>query len=150
MPKLSAADEDPPLPDALILADAQMLKLRKLNQTPDDDDDDDDDQDEQQQPQAEAPALGILCTYDMKKLILVLAVFVVLDHDPKTRRTVLRWVNWHKGQDAERERAQNGTWVLVEATPHLNVLDNRWVYKTKLKADGTIERFKAGLVAKGF
>ncbi|KAM1551006.1 hypothetical protein ACFX10_043195 [Malus domestica] len=42
------------------------------------------------------------------------------------------------------------TWTLVPLQPHLNVLPNKWVYKIKRKSDGSIERFKARLVANGF
>jgi hypothetical protein len=33
---------------------------------------------------------------------------------------------------------------------HANIVSCRWIYKIKRKADGTIERYKAYLVAKGF
>ena len=32
----------------------------------------------------------------------------------------------------------------------MNVIGSKWVYKAKLKVDGTLERLKARLVAKGF
>ncbi|KAE9603996.1 putative RNA-directed DNA polymerase [Lupinus albus] len=34
--------------------------------------------------------------------------------------------------------------------PHKTAIGCKWVYKTKLKADGTLERHKARLVAKGY
>lgn len=37
----------------------------------------------------------------------------------------------------------NETWLLVPRRPHINIVASRWVYKTKLKADGLVERFKA-------
>ncbi|KAL5706290.1 hypothetical protein ACHQM5_024479 [Ranunculus cassubicifolius] len=45
---------------------------------------------------------------------------------------------------------QNGTWSLVPPHPDMNVLPNKWVFKIKRKADGSIERRKARLVANGF
>jgi hypothetical protein len=45
---------------------------------------------------------------------------------------------------------RNGTWSLVPFTLNLNVLSNKWVYKIKRHSDGSIEHFKARLVANGF
>ena len=44
----------------------------------------------------------------------------------------------------------NHTWTLCPRPPHKNIITNMWVYKVKQKADGTLDRFKACLMAKGF
>jgi hypothetical protein len=38
----------------------------------------------------------------------------------------------------------------VEAKQGNNLIDCKWVYKIKKKADGSVDRYKACLVAKGF
>ena len=43
-----------------------------------------------------------------------------------------------------------GTWSLVPDQPTMNVLLNKWVFRIKRKSDGSIDRFKARLVANGF
>jgi hypothetical protein len=45
---------------------------------------------------------------------------------------------------------RNETWRLVPPQPRRNLIDCKWVYKVKHKADGSIDRHKAQLVAKGF
>ena len=44
----------------------------------------------------------------------------------------------------------NGTWSLCLRPSHKNVICNKWVFKLKQKPNGTIDRYKAWLVAKGF
>lgn len=44
----------------------------------------------------------------------------------------------------------NNTWSLVSLPPNKKAIDCRWVYKVKHRSDGTIERFKARLVVKGY
>jgi hypothetical protein len=45
---------------------------------------------------------------------------------------------------------KNKTWHLVPPQPDKNLIDCKWVYKLKRKVGGSIDRYKARLVANGF
>jgi len=45
---------------------------------------------------------------------------------------------------------QNDTWTLEEIPQECNLVKCRWMFKLKLVADGSVSRYKARHVAKGF
>lgn len=45
---------------------------------------------------------------------------------------------------------QNNTWDLVELPPGKKTIGSKWVYKIKLRSNGSLERYKARLVAKDY
>ena len=45
---------------------------------------------------------------------------------------------------------KNDTWELVDVPQGKEVIGVKWVYKTKINAEGKIERHKSRLVVKGY
>lgn len=45
---------------------------------------------------------------------------------------------------------ENNTWRIMEVPKETKTIGCKWVYKTKLKADGTLDKYKAKLVAKSY
>lgn len=71
--------------------------------------------------------------------------------EPESLREALDNDDWKQAMDVEYEAlVRNSTWHLVPASEATNVIDSKWVYKIKRKADGTVDCSKARLVAKGF
>jgi hypothetical protein len=59
--------------------------------------------------------------------------------------------HWQQVMQEEFTALQaNQTWSLCPPPLHKNVITNKWVFKVKQKADGSLDRFKACLVARGF
>jgi histone deacetylase 1/2 len=71
--------------------------------------------------------------------------------EPTNLREALTDENWKFAmQDEYDALIANKTWHLVPPCRHRNVIDCKWVYRIKKHADGTIDRYKARVVAKGF
>ena len=45
---------------------------------------------------------------------------------------------------------QNHTWELVDLLSGCKLLSSKWIFKRKLKADGSISKYKEKLVIKGY
>jgi histone deacetylase 1/2 len=71
--------------------------------------------------------------------------------EPSTVDEALGDTKWVSAMDAEHQALlRNKTWHLVPPQKGKNVIGCKWVYKIKRKADGSIDRYKACLVAKGY
>jgi transposase InsO family protein len=61
------------------------------------------------------------------------------------------WSHWKKAMDRELGTLKKaGTWVNVPRPPDKNIVGSKWVYRVKHNADGSVDKYKARLVARGF
>ncbi|XP_039855232.1 uncharacterized mitochondrial protein AtMg00810-like [Panicum virgatum] len=70
---------------------------------------------------------------------------------PKTFHSALVDPNWQEAMEAEHDALLvNKTWDLVPRPPRTNIVTGKWIFKHKFHADGTLERYKARWVLRGF
>lgn len=71
--------------------------------------------------------------------------------EPNTVAEAFQDPKWVATMDSEHSALlRNKTWHLVPPPKGKNIIDCKWVYKIKKKADDMIDRYKARLVAKGY
>ncbi|GKC97779.1 ribonuclease H-like domain-containing protein [Tanacetum coccineum] len=71
-------------------------------------------------------------------------------HISKSPFHALRDPNWKQAMcDEYKALIDNNTWVLVPRPPNVNIVRSMWLYKHKYNADGSLNRYKARLVANG-
>ncbi|KAI3412713.1 uncharacterized protein J3R85_017059 [Psidium guajava] len=71
--------------------------------------------------------------------------------EPTSYREAIQHAEWRQAMSEELSALQStGIWELVPLPPDRSLVSCRWIYKVKLRSDGSIERYKARLVARGF
>ena len=74
--------------------------------------------------------------------------------DPKSLKeaqSCADWSKWQQAMDREIGTLENaGTWINVPRPTNKNIVGSKWVFRIKRKADGSIEKYKARLIAQGF
>ena len=77
----------------------------------------------------------------------ILQVDAILE--PIFYHQAVRSAKWRDAMATEIQAMEdNNTWELVALPPGKNTVGCRWIYKIKYKVDGSVERYKARLVAK--
>ncbi|KAL0463243.1 UNVERIFIED_CONTAM: Retrovirus-related Pol polyprotein from transposon TNT 1-94 [Sesamum latifolium] len=74
--------------------------------------------------------------------------------DPVTFKDVMassEAKQWKQAVKSEMDSiVSNRTWVLVDLPPGCTTIGCKWIFMKKLKPDGSVDKFKARLVAQGF
>ncbi|GJX81209.1 zinc finger, CCHC-type containing protein [Tanacetum coccineum] len=77
-----------------------------------------------------------------------------IEEDPRTYNEAMQSRDsafWKEAIDDEiGSIMENNTWVLSDLPPVCKPLGCKWIFKRKMKVDGTIDKFKARLVIQGF
>lgn len=84
---------------------------------------------------------------------VLLANYITLDTpiDPQTATEALSKPEWKNAMNFEFEALlKNNTWELVPHTPDMNVITTIWVFRKKFRYDGSLDKHKVCLVARGF
>jgi hypothetical protein len=72
-------------------------------------------------------------------------------YEPQVFKEAKGRPEWEKAMEAEHESLmKNQTWDLTTLPSGKKPIGCKWVYKVQYKADGTLDKYKAWLVAKGF
>jgi histone deacetylase 1/2 len=75
----------------------------------------------------------------------------VLSLVPTSVRTALSDPVWRLAMQAEFDALQaNDTWTLVPRPRGVNLVIGKWVFHHKFKLDGSLDRYKARWVLRGF
>ncbi|RVW82435.1 putative mitochondrial protein [Vitis vinifera] len=70
---------------------------------------------------------------------------------PNTIQEAFKISKWKKAvQDEIDALEKNGTWTITDLSVGKRSVGCKWIFTIKYKADGSVERFKARLVARGF
>jgi hypothetical protein len=70
---------------------------------------------------------------------------------PRSVRDALSDPNWRSTMQAEYDALlANDTWSLVPRPPGVNLMTGKWIYRHKLLTDGSLDRYKARWVLRGF
>lgn len=70
---------------------------------------------------------------------------------PTSVHAALRDPNWRKAMQEEFDALiGNNTWRLVPRPPAANIVTGKWVFRHKLREDGSLDRYKARWVVRGF
>lgn len=94
------------------------------------------------------PILKIIFV-QLDALLLVLVQPFLSLKEPKTLKTAFKFANWTKAMHEELDALKdNNTWTLVPRPINANVIGSKWVYRTKYRVDGDIDRLKLALLLK--
>ena len=86
--------------------------------------------------------------------ILITEAISKIIRDPRTVKEVLsspQGKKWKSAMDSKIEALKNNDiWVIVQCPYGQKIVGSKWIFKTKRNSDGSIVKYKARFVARGF
>jgi transposase InsO family protein len=105
-------------------------------------------------PQQQARLATCACENDTQPLTTTALLANVVDEEPQSLEDALQGedsASWHRAVEEEMESIRsNNVYEVADLPPDRKVVRSKFVFRIKRKADGTVERYKARLVARGF
>jgi hypothetical protein len=75
----------------------------------------------------------------------------LLDEEPTTFEEVVKREQWKEAMAEEHQSImRNEVWEIVPRPKEKSVVTSKWVYKIKHATDGSVDKYKARFVARGF
>ena len=75
----------------------------------------------------------------------------LVDQEPTSYEEVVKKKEWVEEMTEEYQSIiKNDVWDIVPKPEDKSVVSSKWIYKIKHAADGSIEKYKARFVARGF
>jgi histone deacetylase 1/2 len=97
------------------------------------------------------PAKWHLQTKEIHRWYFSICSFFCSTGEPSSIGEVFTDSRWKAAMNEQYDALiKNNTWHLFPSAHGQNAIDCMWVYKVKWKTDGTVDHYKARMVAKGF
>ena len=75
----------------------------------------------------------------------------IVDQEPTSYKEAIQKKEWVEAMTEEYQSTmKNDVWDIVPKPENKSVVSSKWIYKIKHAADGSIEKYKAIFVARGF
>jgi len=99
-----------------------------------------------------APSCHPMLTRSMPKSLAITSPHALVSSlEPSSVHEAFLDSQWVKAMEEEFIALQhNHTWDLVHFSIDMNIIGYKWVFRIKYKSDGTLLKYQARLVAKGF
>ena len=75
----------------------------------------------------------------------------LVDQEPRNYEEAVQKKEWVEAMTEEYQSImKNDVWDIVPKPENKSVVSSKWIYKIKHTVDGSIEKYKARFVARGF